>query len=467
MNTNMSSSDKCLHDMLAFCKGKDLVPVRNPSFTRPTESDLHNWIESQSKVILQTVIPNMCWGSYSSEQPNKIVRFSQMPSNPQECVLLLMLWSCWSHECHQDIMKCLEYGSMELKSHHLEWVCSLSICIVTNLQYSAYSLPVVTKSKFARNLAIESICLRQAVSYSTGLHQLFDNFYSVRDIVMSFREGLLQSKLLPIVLQEPSDVYSLRKDGNDLFILVSIVEWFKKSHIVPQLKKMLDLRPIQSFFKKIQREISKKDSSIDTFVREIEKHAEKAAHLLGITHPSRTARLVTFVMNASQFIKERERSHVLDEKDMLLLRSYTANLRHNISNSSPEYELKRIIENNYLFSDDLIAEFINKKFNLDDKDWCWYLKFSLKQGKNRIQDSTPEFSTNDICSKKNSKNSPLERKPSTSAINTDAHFIDKNHEPASSLRKVIFPKTSSSQKRVSFSSSCVVNPPKKMRRKCI
>jgi len=467
VSTKMSSTVKCLHDIIAFCKHKDLVPARNPSFTRPTESDLYNWIEAQSKVILQTVIPNMCWGSHSSEQPKQIVRFSQMPSNPQECIILLMLWSCWSQECHQDIMKCLEYGSMELKSHHLEWVCLLSICIVTNLQYSAFSLPVVTKFTFGGNLLIESICLRQVVSHSTGLHQLFDNYFSVRKIVMTFREGLPQSKLLPIVLQEPSDVYSLSKDGNDQFILVSIAEWFKKSHIVPQLKKMLDLRPIQSFFKKIQQEMSKKDSTLDTFVREIEKHAEKAAHLLGITHPSRTARLVTFVMNASQFIKERERSPVSNEKDMLLLRSYTANLRHNISNSSAEYELKRIIENNYLFSDDLIAEFINTKFNLADKDWCWHLKFAMKQGKNRIQDSAPQFSTNYIYPEKNSKNSPLERKPKTLASNTDTHFIDKNHEPASSSRQGIFPKTSSLQKHVTFSSSCVVNPPKKIRRKCI
>jgi hypothetical protein len=431
LSTKMSSSVKFLHDIIAFCKHKDLVPARNPSFNQPKESDLYNWIESQSKVILQTVIPNMCWGSHSGEQPRKIVSFSQMPSNPQECVLLLMLWSCWSHECHQDIMKCLEYGSMELKSHYLEWVCSLSLCIVTNLHYADFSLPRVTKLRFEGTLLIESICLRQVVSYSTGLHELFDNFFSVKKIVMSFRNELPQCKLLPIVLRKPSDVYSLSKDGNDQFILVSIVEWFKRSHIVPQLQKMLDLRAIQSLFKKIQKEMSKKESTIDTFLIEIEKHAEEAAHLLGITHPSRTARLVTFVMNADQFIKKRERNPISDEKDVLLLRSYTAILRHNISNSNAEFELKRIIEIDYLFSDDLIAEFINNKFNLDDKDWCWYLKFDLKQRKNRIQDSTPKFSTK------------------------------------SSLRQGSFPKTFSSQKHVTFSLSSVVNPPKKIRRKCI
>jgi hypothetical protein len=129
--------------------------------------------------------------------------------------------------------------------------------------------------------------------------------------------------------------------------------------------------------------------------------------------------------------------------------------------------LKRIIEKDYLFSDDLIAEFINKKFNLDDKDWCWCLKFAMNQGKNRIQDSTPQFSTNSIDLKKNSKNSPLQRKARTLASNNDSHFIDKKHEPASSLRQGSFPKTFSSQKHVTFSSSVVVNPPKKMRRKCI
>ena len=463
----MSSSVKFLHDIIAFCKHKDLAPTRSPLFTRPTESDLYNWIEAQSKVILQTVIPNMCWGTHLNEKPRKIVSFSQMPSNPQECVILLMLWSCWSQECHQDIIKCLEYGSMELKSHHLEWVCLLSFCIVTNLHYSTFSLPIVTNVRSGGNLLIESICLRQVVSYSTGLHQLFDNFLSVRRIVMSFRNELPQCKLLPIVLQKASDVYSLSKDGNDQFILVSIVEWFKRSHIVPQLQKMLDLRPIQSFVKKIQRQMSKNDNTLDDFVREIEKHAEAAAHHLGITHPSRTARLATFVMNARQFIEEKERTPLPDEKDMLLLRSYTANLCHNISNSNAEYELKRIIEKDYLFSDDLIAEFINKQFNLDDKDWCWYLKFTKKQGKNRIEDNTPQFSTNYIEPEKNSKSSPLKRKPKPLASKNDSHSIDKNHKPVSSLKARISPKTSSSQRHVTFSSSCDVNPRKKMRRMCI
>jgi hypothetical protein len=152
---------------------------------------------------------------------------------------------------------------------------------------------------------------------------------------------------------------------------------------------------------------------------------------------------------------------------MLLLRSYTANLHHNISNSNAEYELKRIIKKDYLFSDDLIAEFINKQFNLDDKDWCWYLKFTKKQGKNRIEDNTPQFSTNYIKPEKNSKSSPLKRKPKPLASNNDSHSIDKNHKPVSSLKARISPKTSSSQRHVTFSSSCDVSPRKKMRRMCI
>lgn len=49
---------------------------------------------------------------------------------------------------------------------------------------------------------------------------------------------------------------------------------------------------------------------------------KKAAHLLSITHPDRCARLVAFVMNASQFIKRNERTPISDEIDMLLLRFF-------------------------------------------------------------------------------------------------------------------------------------------------
>jgi len=474
----MSSTVKTLYEIIAFIKHKALSTVRDPPFARPTESDLHHWIEASSRVIVETVIPKSFWQYPLDETSRTIDSFSQIPLNPKECVLMLMLWSCWSHECHQEIVKCLEYGAMVLKSRHLEWVCLFSYCIALNLDYSAFSLPLVTKLRSGRNLFIESICLRQVVYYSSCLHQLFDNFESVRDTVMLFRNELPTCKLFPIVSQKPSDVYFLTKDGRDRFTLVSIVEWFKRSHIVPQLQKILDLRPIKFLVKEIKREMSKEDNTLDVFLDEIENHAKKAANLLGITHPSRSARLVAFVMNASQFIKRSERTQISDEKDLLLLRSYVENLFHYDSNGNVEYEMKRIIEKDYIFSDDLIAEFINKKFNLADKDWCWYLKFTKKQCKKRIEDNTQEsqFSNIAMDSKNHNKKSPQKRQPNSLASTMDSHSSNKNHKPVSSVKAKKYSKSSYSQKHVTFSNvileeqadkSYVGNGHKKMRRTCM
>jgi hypothetical protein len=449
----MSNTVKTLHEIIEFCKHQELANFRDTPCTRQTESDLYNWIEASSRVIVETVIPEKFWQFPLDESSSPIVSFSQIPTNPKECVLMLMLWSCWTDECHQEIVKCLEYGANVLKSHHLEWVCQFSYCIALNLDYSAFILPIVTELRSAGHLFVESICLRQVVYYSSCLHQLFDNFESVRDIVVSFKKELPSCKLLPTVPQKPPDVYLLTKNGKDRFTLVSIVEWFKRSYIIPQLQNMLNLKQIKSLAKAIKREMIKEDVTPDVFFDAIDIHAKKAAHILGITHPSRSARLVTFVMNATQFTTRMERTPTSDEKDMLLLKSYVENLCHDDSNRNAAYELKRIIQKDYLFSDNLIADFINKKFDLGDKDWCWYLKFTKNQGKMRLEDNTQEaqVTTVNTKTKKNMKKSPLKRKLNPLTSNIHTHSFDQNKKPRSSLKAKISPKTSSSQKHVTFS----------------
>jgi hypothetical protein len=207
VSTKMSSSVKFLHETIAFCKHKDLAPARNPPFTWPTESDLYNWIEAQSKVILQTVIPNMCWESHLNAQPRTIVSFSQKPSNPQECVLVLMLWSFWGHECHQDIMRCLEYGSMEL-------IPSSGVGLFTYFlhcnKFAIFSLLSSPSNKI--EVWGESLCwfnMHETSSIILGRSaSTVWQFFCVRKIVMLFGKELPPCKLLPIVSQKPSEVAS-------------------------------------------------------------------------------------------------------------------------------------------------------------------------------------------------------------------------------------------------------------------
>lgn len=190
------------------------------------------------------------------------------------------LWSSWSRECSQDIVKCLQYGVKVLKGDHLQWLCSLSSCIALNLKYSTDTLPRVAKIPNLGTLCLESICLRQVVSYSCHLYQVFDNVESVKEAVDLFKCELPTGKLLPTLSHEPTNAFLLTKEGNDGFSLVSIVDWFQRSHIIPKLQVMLDLKPINALVRGIHRELDRDDLTQEMYLREVDSHSDKAIHVL-------------------------------------------------------------------------------------------------------------------------------------------------------------------------------------------
>jgi hypothetical protein len=71
----------------------------------------------------------------------------------------------------------------------------------------------------------------------------------------------------------------------------------------------------------------------------------------------------------------------------------------------------------------------------------------------RLEDNTQEaqVTTVNTKTKKNMKKSPLKRKLNPLTSNIHTHSFDQNKKPRSSLKAKISPKTSSSQKHVTFS----------------
>jgi hypothetical protein len=247
---------------------------------------------------------------------------------------------------------------------------------------------------------------------------------------------------------EPSDAHHLSKDGNDRFTLVSIVDWFKRSQIIPQLQKMLDLKPIKALVKEIKSELNKEDSTPQTFLGSLENHAKKATHLLNITHPEGVMRLVALVMTVDQFIKQKVRIPLSEEKDMLLLRLFTGSVGlYESIDRNAEFKLKRMVEQKPLFSMEFIADFIDKKFNLDDNDWCSYLKFHHNQENKMVEDKTHKAESIAVTIEPKRKS---ERNSSNGNKLKPHNSTELSKKPASSLKERRCRTKASSQKHVTF-----------------
>ena len=139
-----------LQQIAAFCKHEALPTphpnTRNPPFSIQKERELYKWIQSCSKVIMDTVIPNTFWHYIRSDEARRIPKFSQLPLNWKEVITMLILWSCYSPECSENITKCIQYGANVLCEGHLEWLHSLSICIVLLLKHATKSVSHVAKA---------------------------------------------------------------------------------------------------------------------------------------------------------------------------------------------------------------------------------------------------------------------------------------------------------------------------------
>lgn len=96
-----------------------------------------------------------------------------------------------------------------------------------------------------------------------------------------------------------------------------------------------------------------------------------------------------------------------------------------------EFELKRIVEN---ISKEFMADFIIKKFNLDDKDWCWCLKFTNEQENKKDEDKTQNAEAVAVNNepKKIGKRIPFNKKlkPLVSILHTHTHLTRAKNQPA-------------------------------------
>lgn len=433
-----------LHEIVAFCNHPILNSQRKASFLSETESELYSWIEASNSTILEKVIPESFWDHPLMSKSTKIERLGQSSMTLTDCIIMLIFWSSWSQECCQSIVKCLEYGAKELKSHQLDWLCTFAGCISLTLNYGVHTLPSVSNSTFPGKLFLEAICLRQAVMQTSRMFQFFASIEFVRKTVSQFRLELGPCKSFPKVFKEPSDGYHITKEGKDSFSLVSIVDWFKRNHIIPHLKSIMALKAIKNLVISITTEMKIENVTIQKFSEWLEFRSHVVLRSLNVTiEEGYSARLVGFVMTAQELVDPKMTTSMSREKEMLLLRFFTKCLGgYSEGTKDAKSEIVRIVTSRHLISMEFIAELINHKFNLDDEHWCLFLKFN-------------DSMTNEIVDIQNKENDstsllPQRQKPYLSNIRKAAivqiNAKDNRHKEGT------FAKQAPSPKQVSFSS---------------
>lgn len=441
--TDLVMTDReMLLQVVKFCQHELLDSQRETSFFQPIESDLLIWINTTTSLILENVIPMSFWDNPTLPEVMKINSLGETPLTISDGIVMLILWASWDQDCCQNIVNCLEYGANVLKSHHLQWMCSFASCISLTLQYSAFTLPMVSKSKLQGNNFTVAICLRQSVKMSSKMYQVFDSYILINKTVSLFRGELPPCKLLPVVSKEPPGGYHIKKEGKDPFTLVSIFDWYKKNQTTPMLNQMLALKPIQALVREITTAMSEENITIHKFSEEIELHATVT---LGKLHFSMeegcSARLVAFVMMACHFIKKKAKKKptpMSEEKEMLLVSFFAKCLGFQKDTRNARYELKRIIETKKLVSMDFVAELISHKFNLEDDVWCCYLKLNDILIKDREVEVTRKMDIGSI----------------STILPKHKQLVSKTHNDSIFLQSKKR-KSSQQEKQVSFSSETV------------
>lgn len=180
----------------------------------------------------------MFWKSHSIWEPTKLENF----------IKTLTCSTHWNEKYLQYIVKCLEFGCIIWKSHHLKWVWSYASWIELTLRYSAFSLPNASKLKFEGNLLPKLICLRQVVFYSSCLYPIFWDLKTVKITVQKmFVEKMIKRKIGLTLTHQIANVSSLTDKRIDKFNLILIADWFNTPHIVPHFKQFWILNLSKSF----------------------------------------------------------------------------------------------------------------------------------------------------------------------------------------------------------------------------
>lgn len=381
-----NNGQKCLlSNVSSLCSG--VIPDRNvpPLDTgNISENNLIHWIQDTCFNILNVIIPDKFWSDFMLIKPtHEVSSLCHTTKDVAINVLLLVLWSCCSKHCMDEISNVLNTASQQwdnCRKYQLEeFLQTYVLCVQGHVWYSIQNLntndnvPTITKET---PIIKEAYCLYSAVINSSAiLRALSYTTQSPIPIVMEFVAFL--KTINPVKVKSGEVPYVLFSDNeNDNVNHVSIAQWLRTEKIRPSLRKMFKFQKIQFLSKKIQAVRSKSGHFIsDTDLQELHQLAcQCLQHVLRIDCPSPNSlvriRLITYTALALDYLDNRDaKTTGLSHKDEMLITKLLQSgvLRKNNMTKG----LKNLVENSSTphFDESFLKTLLLNKFELPDLEW--------------------------------------------------------------------------------------------------
>jgi len=377
---------KCLLNSISrICSdvqsNKNISPL---SMKDISEQKLIYWIEDTSEIILNGVIPDIFWSDFKLSKPTyHLSRLCKKSKDMAINVLDLVLWSCCSQPCNDEIRSVLDSATEKwdnCRKYQIENVLQIyGMCVQGHVWYSIWNLNIndnvqsITKET---PVLKEAYCLHAAVVNSSAIFRILSyTTQSPSSIVMAFVNFLKKSnpvkapsRALPCILFAEND--------SDNVNHVSIAKWFKRDIICPSLRTMFKFKMVQLLSNKLEEVLCKSGDIIsNTDLIELNQLARQCAQYMlciDCSPPDSLAciRLITYTVLIKGFLENGDAKEAgLSYKDEMLITKLLQSCV--LRKDNLRKGLKNLVENCSMphFNESFLKTLVLNKFELPDFQW--------------------------------------------------------------------------------------------------
>ena len=318
-----------LNNNIGFANADAIQPPDSDPQT--AESNLCKWINESSGTILNDVIPERFWSEHNLSKPSKVSQLCPCDTNDSVVVLLVVLWSCCSPKCYEEITVCLKYGAMNWQTDDMfkpiDWLRAYVKSIWVCLLYSRREIRDKAEKENASDIAkrtilLDAYALNQAVSNSSEWFGILTSKQVPTLIFKLFANKYVRGRKLKAKFMGSVRNLSVFSDIDRKVVMhVSIATWFKTTVIIPQLVDMMILVPMAELAKEIKILRYTNDESRQRMAT-YRKVSEEAAQKLGLDLSDKenavADRLAVFAQLAQQMIEKKTKPSIIDDENLML-----------------------------------------------------------------------------------------------------------------------------------------------------
>ena len=374
-----------LSDIIGFCAPENAY-VSLPS--DPTEDHLKQWVSSSTENIIETVIPDKFWLDNQLSKPTKVNEISPSEWELPTGIVLLVMWSQCTAECSKQIISCLGAGSKQWKTVkkfcHPDWLKTYINTIMIGMVYFRTRVSETEDCPYSP-IQLDACSLRQAVANSSALFRILTTQYPKR-IIGNYLDYLMKNK--PFHTVHKIDTWPIFSDTDESIITyVSVVDWFKRTNVLPLLHKMVQLTELKELVTRINNakqnrgleakvnELGKKKihmGKVAKLLANLDEYAKKAVEVIGIPYNPDDkkdfvlGRLIVFTCFAKDFVEKSNEKAEISVRDEVLMMLVSPALQ---PGGDINQVLKDLMERNNppIFNEDFVSDVIKNSFSVTDQ----------------------------------------------------------------------------------------------------